>query len=480
MTNNQAYINVTGSTNLVLKNAQFINNGNFNAGMGTVTILGDSSDVRSAIGGDSTTTFYNLQLNKTTNGSQLQRPIQVDNELRMTSGNLDLNGNNLALGSASGTIVDEKESSRITGPAGGVVTKTITASSLFGVNPGNIGVSLTTASHLGILTIRRGHVAQVLNDGSPQTKGIDRYFEFDAVNNAALNLSAQIQYFDAELSNGNLESNLGYWRRDSSFWFNPFHTFVNTTTNIVFVDSINLLSRWTLANEGFRVSPKVYLEGNYSTTNGLMNDALRANNLLPTRSPYTSPNYNNGMADGTESIHPLVLTDASNDAIVDWVFVELRSTAAGNPVVYGRSALLQKDGDIVDLDGQSPVSFPLVNPGTDYYLAIRHRNHLGIRSLNPFTANTTPTPFDFTSNGNSVLGGTNGIKQLSDGSFALFSGDFSDDGQVQLAGDGTAILPFLGQSGYLNGDLDLNGQVQNTEIQFKLTPNLGRGAQFSY
>jgi hypothetical protein len=42
------------------------------------------------------------------------------------------------------------------------------------------------------------------------------------------------------------------------------------------------------------------------------------------------------------------------------------------------------------------------------------------------------------------------------------------------------MLPSLGTAGYQPGDFDLNGQVQNTDLQLQLIPNLGRGVQFSY
>ena len=58
-----------------------------------------------------------------------------------------------------------------------------------------------------------------------------------------------------------------------------------------------------------------------------------------------------------------------------------------NTVVATRSALLQRDGDIVDLDGISEVEFPDTYAG-EYYLLVRHRNHLGAM---------TATAIDFTS-----------------------------------------------------------------------------------
>src|SRR4029077_7983562 len=69
----------------------------------------------------------------------------------------------------------------------------------------------------------------------------------------------------------------------------------------------------------------------------------------------------------------------TNDDIVDWVFVDLRAVAAPTTVIQTRSALLKRDGDIVDVDGVSPVTFNnLAN--SNYVFAVRHRNHLGLRT----------------------------------------------------------------------------------------------------
>ncbi|MBK6755574.1 MAG: hypothetical protein IPG69_18780 [Flavobacteriales bacterium] len=77
------------------------------------------------------------------------------------------------------------------------------------------------------------------------------------------------------------------------------------------------------------------------------------------------------------------------DRIVDWVLVELRD--ADNPalIVASRSALIQRDGDVVDLDGSSAVVMT-AEPG-NYHVALRHRNHLGVMTAGELPLNTTPT-----------------------------------------------------------------------------------------
>lgn len=124
------------------------------------------------------------------------------------------------------------------------------------------------------------------------------------------------------------------------------------------------------------VALKTMLKGAY--TSGVnMNAALGAQSLLPNIEPYTSLGYVHAGGGGDEEvIDPTVLSLTGNNAIVDWVLVELRSPTAPATIIASRSALLQADGDIVDIDGISPVSF--YAPAGNYHVAVRHRNHLGV------------------------------------------------------------------------------------------------------
>ncbi|MEM9990359.1 MAG: GEVED domain-containing protein, partial [Bacteroidota bacterium] len=119
------------------------------------------------------------------------------------------------------------------------------------------------------------------------------------------------------------------------------------------------------------ISPKVYLQGAYNGTD--MEATLRTNNVLPLNQPYGTAGYT-----GTENVSSIPTN------IVDWVLVQLRNPMTN--IVAERAAFLRRDGVVVDLDGTSPVSFPNVMAG-DYYIAIKHRNHLGIMTDMPINLN---------------------------------------------------------------------------------------------
>lgn len=228
-------------------------------------------------------------------------------------------------------------------------------------------------------------------------------------------------------------------------------------------------------NPNLTVSPVLFLQGAYDLITGLMSDALRGG-VLPLEEPYSSLGYTHVGGGGGESVLPAVFDVSGADAIVDWVFVALRDKNNFNTVIATRSALLQRDGDVVDVDGFSPVTFANI-AADDYYVAVKHRNHLGVMSAAPVTITNTTTIVDFTSDLNAIFGGFNGVAGLSDGNLGLYSGDFDRNGQVQNT-DYNSMVFTLGTAGYAAGDFDLNGQVQNTDLQLKLLPNIGKGQPF--
>jgi len=175
---------------------------------------------------------------------------------------------------------------------------------------------------------------------------------------------------------------------------------------------------------------------------------------------------------GTESV-PSIPTE-----VVDWVLLELRSELDASLILSRRAAFIKSNGMIVDTDGISQVKFPGMNSG-NYYLVIRHRNHLPIMSANPVNLNTTNSLlYDFTTDQAQAYGNSP-MKSLGDGNYAMRSGDAGADGDVDYPMD---ILvewaPILGYDGYLPGDMNLNGTVDYIgDILDEWAPNLGFSSQ---
>ncbi|MDT7831595.1 BspA family leucine-rich repeat surface protein [Flavobacteriaceae bacterium S356] len=211
------------------------------------------------------------------------------------------------------------------------------------------------------------------------------------------------------------------------------------------------------------VEIKAFLQGPHHEASGLMRDDLRVH--IPLTSPY---------ADGT-TIKEEILQVTGNDAIVDWVFVELRDKNDKNTIISKSSALLQRDGDVVALDG---ISVFRIEAAIDtYYIVLKHRTHVPIMTHNTMDLNsTTATSIDF-SNGNNVYGGTTAMHKTTGNVHTLMCGDINGDGQINTQ---DLILAFeeVGKSGYSAADTNMDGQVQTTDIVQMLAPFIGNGVQF--
>jgi N-acetylneuraminic acid mutarotase len=216
-----------------------------------------------------------------------------------------------------------------------------------------------------------------------------------------------------------------------------------------------------------QVRPKVFLDGPYITGTGLMNDALRTAGLVPLTEPYTALGYDHAMSGG-ETTSPAVLSVTGNNAIVDWVMVELRHATQPALVVASACALVQRDGDVVAVDGSSPVR--LFVDGGNYHVAIRHRNHLGVMTANAIALSPTASTVDLTSSATTVHGIQ--ARKAVGAVQVLWPGDATRNGILSytgMANDRDPILLAIGGStptssitGYRIEDTNLDGVVKYT------------------
>jgi hypothetical protein len=208
------------------------------------------------------------------------------------------------------------------------------------------------------------------------------------------------------------------------------------------------------AHNGILVSPKMFLKGALNS-NGLMRDDLRVLGLLPSTEPYSSltgfQHYGGG---GGETIaNPSVFAVTGNDAIVDWVMVEIRSDANLGTPLATRSALLQRDGDVVAMDGVSAIHFLNVAPG-QYHVSVRHRNHLGVMTAGNFSLSKETTLVDFSDPGVPLYGTS--PASTSGGVRALWAGDINGDKNVIYQGPGNDIFYLFSYVLYAPGNVNVN------------------------
>ncbi len=217
------------------------------------------------------------------------------------------------------------------------------------------------------------------------------------------------------------------------------------------------------AQNGGTVSVSAFLAGPMDWTTNLMNDNLRSAGLIPTTEPYTALGYTLENSGATVSSAALAVT--GNNAIVDWVVVELRNNDANYSVAARRACLVRRNGTVVTPDGNTVITFNTVTPA-GRYLVVQHRNHLGAMTGSPLTASGQSVDLTQTTTGlyGSQAMRSNGTRR------ALWSGNVSTDGMLKYVGSGndrdpilTAIgstVPTAVLNGYRREDVNMDGVVK--------------------
>jgi len=222
------------------------------------------------------------------------------------------------------------------------------------------------------------------------------------------------------------------------------------------------------ADDGVTVSVRAMLQGAYDSKTALMVDTLNTLGLLPNTQPYQADPFKYA---GTETLSTVVQEMAGNDAVVDWILVELRTGL--DTVAASRALILQRDGDVVDSQtGSNLLHFAKVKAG-NYYVSVRHRNHLGMVSASPISLSSTAKALNFASSAMVVNGDETRIVT---GTLALmWAGDINVSNTLSANGPNNDVTSLLGRvitagdntqsntnhilTGYINTDLNFDGKT---------------------
>ena len=218
-------------------------------------------------------------------------------------------------------------------------------------------------------------------------------------------------------------------------------------------------------SEGVGVKAKIFLEGPYnSSAHNVMYTDI--NGIIPLTSPYSADAR-------TASTKPATA--------VDWVLVELRDHTTPGTVVASRSAYLNSDGNLIDDNATSGRGIGIAAPPGDYYVAIKHRNHLAVMTAAAQTGLTWGTAssvsiYNFASGtGSQFYPGNGGGAKLLESSpsniWGMVAGDGNGDGQITGTDFNIFNPKFVSAAtGYENADYNLDGQVTGTDFN-KFNPN---------
>ena len=167
-----------------------------------------------------------------------------------------------------------------------------------------------------------------------------------------------------------------------------------------------------------------------------------------------------------------MLNVTGNDAIVDWVMLEIyEETNLGN-VLYRRALLLQRDGDAVDAATGEAVLYLEGLAEGDYLVSLRHRNHLDVFTTEAVTLSYGTTQLVDFGLPTTLVSGLDSRLEVG-GSALMWAGDANVSQTAIANGPGQDTNVVLGQvltapgntlfnanyllPGYQAGDFNLDG-----------------------
>jgi hypothetical protein len=219
------------------------------------------------------------------------------------------------------------------------------------------------------------------------------------------------------------------------------------------------------------VSLKTYLEGPFASS--IMIPYLNAAGLIPFVQPYKlGPWY----YFGEESVPYL-----SNNAVVDWILIELRRTTGGpstaiiDSTIARQAAFILTNGSIMGMNGNNKLQFDVIAT-SNLFVVIRHRNHLNIMSAYPLQMKGGIYYYDFSTGVDKVFGGMLAHNELTSGVWGQVAGDGNGNGNVDNIDKNDVWAPQSGTSGYKSGDFNMNSQVNNVDMVEYWKPNGGRSS----
>ncbi len=230
--------------------------------------------------------------------------------------------------------------------------------------------------------------------------------------------------------------------------------------------------------EGIRPRVRALLEGPYDAQTGLMRDGLRTLGIVPLSEPYTALAFPWNGEGGGQVTTANVLAVTGPDAIVDWVVIEVRDSADATKLLASRAALLQRDGDMVDVDGVNGPRMPV--PQGHYHIAVHHRNHLSVCTAVPVLIGPGAAIVDI----GQAATPTYGIdaRRIQGANALLWAGDATRNNLLSYTGTGNdrdavlvrigGLIPTATATGYFLEDSNLDGVVKYTGPQNDRDPIL--------
>ena len=439
--NTSGTIQLNANSNLVLAgNFTSENAATFNADPNSTVKFIGSTDNTVKSGGDA---FGIVILDKDSgNNITLLDPATVKTNLQFTpaySNKIILNSSDLTLESTA-TIINADNLHYIQADGSGKLFRKLTSIESFTYPIGDIDdyspISVNTTagifntnSNIGVNVVDLAHP----NLYSETDAFISRYWQLEANNITNYRATLTGTYVDTDI-NG-VEGNIVGANHNGTDW-KFVNASVNTVNNTVTGNiSDNGIDFTGMNFYGKMASIKAYLHGAYDA-GGILTTNLNSAGLLPLNSPY-------GTGETVAAI-------PSGD-ITDWIKIELRDPANPSTILKTYSKFIKNNGEIVELDGSSTPRF--IDAPISAFIAIRHRNHLGIRTTSALDLISTPyQTHDFTTASSQAFG-TDPMKEVESGIWAMWGGNANGDQYIRAK---QTFVPPSGPTIYSDRDYILN------------------------
>jgi len=243
--------------------------------------------------------------------------------------------------------------------------------------------SLSGATQFAGLTLSSGFTGTIKRTtGTAYAKGngegtnFKRYYEFNNTSGSALVANCDVACVTSGVNDETNTAPAPYFEYNYQSAWNAYGEGSPGSTIHAANVSIPTGASDLVFASGVGVAAKIFLQGPYNASSNNMNTSINAD--IPLTSPYSED--------------PRTTTAVPSTA-VDWVLVQLlEETSPGTFNVAGsRSAFLKNDGTLMEDDGAGEIGVPAA-PG-NYYIEIKHRNHLAVMSASAqagLTWRTTP------------------------------------------------------------------------------------------
>lgn len=234
---NSADIRFTGNPTLVLKDFTLENDGRLISDQERIILRDATDEIR--IYGNGEFFISELELDLPGSALALQSDVFIGNQLIFADGLLVLDGGSAELDSDA-SLVNERENSRTLGFGSiSIGTELVAPNS---VNPGQIGLELSSSENLNDPLIVRTHTPEIIDtEGS---LSIQRAFDVTA---ASVEADIRIYYFDGELSNQNEDSLAIFKELSFGVWEELPVTARDTSANWVETTNVIVDGKFTLA-----------------------------------------------------------------------------------------------------------------------------------------------------------------------------------------------------------------------------------------